>query len=601
MDEHANCPVLSDPPCCRHPSCRGRAFSPAFAGTVSGIVTDHNGGAPLAGVPVRAILREPPSQAPRLVDSDITDNAGRYTLDIPFAGRLAVVTASSVYVNRNQDGAQCVSQSTCDAQTQPWAWIAASHETVHFALARGARIAGRITDRANGAPVAGATVVVHRHGDSSSTASTTSAADGSYAIGALVGAQYRVWSDAQGTDSPWTNGYVRRYYPDFDCDDFHIACTDPPAGVTVPSGEEVTNVDVSLRRGVYMRGRAVDAMAGTAVPDAEMVAFVADQPTRYRTSEWRSPDGRPVLGPVLPGPVKLLMRSGSPVDYRAAFHLGEPCDEPACQPASAPTVVIPDLPLVDNLDATLTPLRSIHGRLVQADDGQPIAGVRVVAGRIADEPWSLSTWGFQPVSTAVSNADGDFVLTGFQGASRVIVRTLAGAARWIDRATVNVACTPANRFCNEAATAGEFGDIALDLQPHSGPVEFRLTESGAISGRILERATGLGLSGATALVLDVATQRVLKTTRTTTDGTYHIGGLTSGRYLVMAADWAADWRQAQIHPTAQCFLETLTTPAVCTAGESRPITVLGTQAVTGIDIAVNAADEIFRAGFEMPR
>ena len=165
--------------------------------TVSGVVTEALGGAPVAGA--RVYLHGTQLSA-------VTDSTGSYTIRYVLPGTYALHAnpdASTGLLGAWHGGALYAEQRTPpDGSVMVSAASGQSVSGVDFALPRGARIAGTILG--NGLPLAGAQVKVFG-ADGRLAYRTHSGAEGQYALSPLLPATYRVKVLADGFADLWWN------------------------------------------------------------------------------------------------------------------------------------------------------------------------------------------------------------------------------------------------------------------------------------------------------------------------------------------------------------------------------------------------------------
>lgn len=322
--------------------------------TVTGVVRDKVGNALAAE---KVTLRLDPAAGRQITNCE-ADGSFRFERVMPGKKLWLDVEASQAASGSGQD----VSAA------------AGERAEIEFVLDPGARIRGRVTDEATGAPIAGAVFAVCWTFDKP----VRTDADGRYSF--------------QGLGGPFSNNMYLR------APGYRKLQIDRPQS---KDGADVT-LDLELSRGVAVTGRVLDG-DGTPVAGCYVAAIGMSQGNRQET-DWYSTrtdqagrftigDLRAELGPVL------LIRH----DQRATTLL------PIPDFGDAPTLRLGDV--------TLRPRRILQGTLL-GSDGAPLAGEKVkLAGTNADAPSQALATGAKMGSLlasyvgkrhTVTDADGRF-------------------------------------------------------------------------------------------------------------------------------------------------------------------------------------------------
>ena len=234
------------------------ATAPAQAGvmvpaTVSGRVVDDTG-APLGDAVVVAYL---PGDGLFGSTADRTDADGRYALVGVPTGSVRVVavpTAGPQALQWHPAATSRAGATPIDVTT------GAAIDDIDFVLPTTASIAGTVTD-GSGNPVPGADVSAYRPGDTwVPSATSRTAADGTYRISGFTGDDYRVR-----VQPPAPSGLLAQWYGG-------------ASPTTVPVGDHaaVTGIDVSLIGQASISG-TIGAVSGGPVAGATVVALAPNQ------------------------------------------------------------------------------------------------------------------------------------------------------------------------------------------------------------------------------------------------------------------------------------------------------------------------------------
>jgi hypothetical protein len=161
----------------------------------------------------------------------------------------------------------------------------------------------------------------------------------------------------------------------------------------------------------------------------------------------------------------------------------------------------------------------VAGRVVDATTGRPIAGVVVTPAGSA----VITSPGASGPGTALTNAEGHFVLRGLAKGSLVLTATKSGYV---------------NATHGQRRPGGSAQPIPLEAGERKTGLEVRMWKFGAITGTIVDEA-GDPVVGTRVTVLQktfIASRRRFKLGPggvTDDRGMYRIAGLTPGDYLVM--------------------------------------------------------------------
>jgi 5-hydroxyisourate hydrolase-like protein (transthyretin family) len=320
---------------------------------------------------------------------------------------------------------------------------------IDIALPDLGHITGRVTDAATGQPLQG--VMVRKVGTTTPTAWTGS--DGRYDLGGLATGVYRLlFTDPQTHYAPWTSEQI-----------------------TVTEGQSATR-DAQLEHYGYLSGRVTAAESGAPLGGIEARA---GSTALARTAA----DGTYTLGPLPDGP------------YTVRFY------DPGLRRVTAYSLAPVEVTrgrTTAGADGALTLMGIARGRVVDAETGAGVAGVRVT-GR--------GDYGaYRPVYT---DADGRYELPGLAD-GRYRLTLFDPAHRYQDGQTdvLDVA-------------SGRVIEVA----------DARLPKWGEVRGRVTDGVTGQPVRGAWVKVYSASNPpRTLGSAVTAADGRYAVSGLSSGAY-----------------------------------------------------------------------
>jgi hypothetical protein len=395
-------------------------------GVVSGRVTD-TAGAPVAGIHVSVESVEDWSYGFATTDGD-----GRYevgALDRAAAYRVQFHDPQARYLDQYFDGTSSFAEATL---------VTPSRTDVDAVLVAGVSISGSLSADGEG-PLASVDIQAERL-DAPGWAWASSEEDGSFLLPRLVeGGEYQL------TVRDWTGTWATL--------------------VTEPIVAPATGVDLELVRAVSIVGQVRAAGSGAPLGFVAVDAIRVDGPgTVFADTR---PDGTYELLGLAPGE-----------RYRLRFHdwngvLDERWYDAAADEASATPVSAP----ADGIDVELTGGSTIAGRVTAAEDGAPLAGIRVQASSESGEG-----------RATVTASDGSYVLGGLtsgvehrvwfgeDGGERVR-RYYDQASDWSGATPVTAPATGIDASLTLAATitgtvVGTDGtplaDIHVEAQPSTG-------------------------------------------------------------------------------------------------------------------------------------
>jgi len=456
---------------------------------VSGTVTDVQSGLPLAGVTVSLVMSNG-----TVVGSTTTDAAGSYQTTAVPTGSYRLMTANTLgYLNEVYDDVVCLTSCQINLGASVIVTAGATTTGINFALARGGRITGRVTDAVTGYPLSNQSITIRTANGTSAANATTDGLGVYVSPSGLVAGEYHVL--ATGND-----GYIGEAYDDVTC---AIGCSGTNGiTVTVAAGLTTSNIDFALTPGGRIFGTVTDEATGL--------------PLNGVTISIRSASG---LGAGTAGTNAsgmFLTRSGLPTgSYRvvvsnSAGYVNEAYDNVvcivSCDGTAGGSVPVTAGATTFGVNFSLVKGVRFSGTITDGLTGAPLSGVNALIydlnGRLLT---NTSTNALGQYSTSVGLPAGDY---------RVATSNSLG---YLNEAYNDVGCgVSCNGMTGTVITAAA-GAIV-------GSIDFALIPGGHISGRVTDAVTGAPVAGAS---MDVYNQAGGYLTGTTTDA--------SGQYTVTSA------------------------------------------------------------------
>lgn len=350
-------------------------------------------------------------------------------------------------------------------------------------LARGATIAGTVTDNATGAPLEGVWVTASTGDDSTSVRTD---AEGHYRTGGLRTGEALVsfWD-------PSGRGYLEAVYT--------LPSTAPePTPVAVVVGQDVTGIDIGLQLGGSISGRITGTTGEPVVGACVRISISGDEWSPWFGCTDASGDYR-VVG--LDTGDFAAQVEGMDSGYLDAWYLDKPDRESA---TPIPVTVGQETSAVNQ---TLQRGATITGVLTEAVSGDPAHGVCVTA------------WGSSQTRTGCTDATGRYTINGLPAGDYKV----GAEDRWGGSGSSRYQTW----WYDGKADATEADALTVELgQAYTIDASLKLT--GSISGRVTLSTTG---EPAKAIVIAYdATSDFVASGGVEPDGTYTVWGLTTGAY-----------------------------------------------------------------------
>jgi hypothetical protein len=410
------------------------------------------------------------------------------------------------------------------------------------------RITGKVTGPDGVTPLAGIRVKEYYYDDSEDTyylgAEAFTGSDGTYLLAGLTeGAHVVQFQD-------YTGNYLGEYHdnaPRLDSADF----------ITVVENEVVSGIDASLVLAAKITGTVTAADGGTPLEEIVAVLYEWDD----IDEEWygmglatTEPDGSYRMAGLVAGTYRIGFSDWNENAYVPEFY------DNAATVDEGTDIVVAASTEVSGINASLVDRARISGTVTGPDGITPLADIRVRVYHWDDEyeEWTWRNEGF-------TDTAGNYLVRGLSGGNYRL--------RFDDPAGNYV-----TEFYDNAARVRTAADIAVaSLQETSG-----INASLAVASKITGTVTGP--DGITPLAEIYArvyqwdpltlTWEWLENTQTRTDGSYVLGSLAAGDYVVSFNDWELDDYQTEYYDNAP------------DAASATPITVGAAAIVPGIDASL---------------
>ncbi len=471
----------------------GINFGLSEGGKILGSVFADGDSAALPGAHVVAFL----VVNPRLARHAVADSSGNYGFEALPSGSYAVRANANGYKREYYDDSPSLAGAAFVDVDEP-----NTVAGIDFGLAMTSGIQGTVTSQVDGAPIAGAHIVVYGRPssvrlDRHVLRETRSDENGNYLIEVRPGS-YILFASAE--------GFNGEFYDD--ANERRDATT-----VAVKADSHTTGIDFALSPRSTISGTVTDELTGNPIPGAVVVAH-----REHRHADLAAhKDGFRARSDSSGNYVIQNVRAGSYlVVANAHSYLPEFYDDVASKREATPVVVAEDIP-VTGIDFTLIQGGSISGTVASNVDSLPVPKALVV---VFD-----STSGRHVRS--YTNEDGDYEFGGLP-TGKYFVRVVAEGffPQFYENARHRRDATGV-----EVVAPNETPDIDFYLVPHRDT-------RGTIAGRVVSTGDDAPLHGAVVIAVSPK-NRVPHLTFTGPRGFYRITDLPAGRYYVFA--WAEEF------------------------------------------------------------
>ena len=518
-------------------------------GSIAGLVTDADGGAPIVNLSLTLV-----DATGTYVTTPRTVGDGTYATErgLPAGSYFALTDASNGWLRELYDDIPCASSQCDPTDGTPIVVAGTATTTADFQLDAGGHISGTVTD-ASATPLQGVSIYVYDHsGDYFGSAGT--AADGSYTV---------VYALPTGNFFARTNsslGLLDKLFDDIPCPSGDCTITDgTPIGVV--QGMTTPAVDFVLSSGGVIEGTVTDAVSG--LPIQSIPVNIRDAAGGYITSGSTDSSGHYASSSgLLPG-TYYATTSYNP-DYVAQVYGGGECHPLVCDPSSGTPLEITGDNTV-TADFALSPGGRVAGTVTDADSG---AGMHNVFLELSDANGVSLTYNYSnPIGgyefqSAV--APGDYYLRAY------------GPAGYFSEVWDDIPCATCDVTIGNPITVTAGGLVT--------GIDFGLRNGGLLGGRVTRSGSLDPIVGADILLYDAGGTLV---TSFETDANGDYGGgvvLLAGSYFAVTSN-------------DQGYVDELYSNIPCPGGTcdptaGTPITVTGGLSTAGRDFGLSVGGTI---------
>jgi len=519
-------------------------------GTIGGTITDSITMQPVVG-PVVMIFD---ATSGNFMMQQLLDGNGTYSANI-VPGSYLVVARSNNYVSQIYQGIDCLPWTNyytlqgCPTgqATAVTVTAGATIAGVDFTLDQGHRILGQVRDDSN-FPVTANLSLFDSAGNILGT--TDSDTFGHYAFATLASGTYKVEAQA--------NGYGSQMYANRACGGtLQTQCDLTQGDLILLTDQDVATINFSLPKlaSVYgtINASSQSSYAGVNVVDS--FGNPAGQGNADSNGNYR-------VGPLGPGQYYAYAYANG---YFSQMYNGLDCGAACSDFAHATPISITQSGQQVRADFNLHPLPVLSGHVRDAVSGLPLANVAVAVG--TNPPQS-----FFPQSTATTNANGDFALSGVPAGTYYV---WAQSNDHVDQIFSGITCEQNNSYAYWHAICDVAGATLLKIAPGQTPpfLDFSLNRSASVSGHAIVRAgPGSNLAAPVNVELVDGSGTVVTSVQTDSLGNYVFGDLAPGTYYADAGTYGQGSFIEQVWQNIDCpsgCPTTIGTPIVLANGEAR--------------------------------
>jgi len=456
---------------------------------------------------------------------------------------------------------------------------AAQDVQIDIALHRSASVAGHVRWAADGSPAEGMNLVAQCLPSAENDcvdlpfASTSSAADGSFAVSGLPAGSYQICAGG-----PYQNS-VPQCYDHLDRGAF--AGDYPFTPVILADGEASSPIDFDLSAGGTLAGKVFDGYTGMPLAGHSLAFNLfdanGDDYGPYLPTIVTADDGSYALEGIPEGTYYLeVVDSSYPYSDYGQLYPGITCIYENCPPVTTATPLEVSTGIThDGVDFTFHPIATISGTIVDAADGHPLGGIRVEEAVCENGNCGLLS------SIAISDADTGAYTLDVQDAAQIHVLTVSGRP-YVDQVYPGIACI----FGQNCNAQGQ--DFAIQPGDHLDGVDFAMQLGASVSGHTLF-SSGTPSAFAAVWLYDSNFNTVW---RGSTDyaGLYETPAWPPGTYYARADNgWGCAFYMDRPCPTDGQDPSSV---------QPTPIPLAQGDALDHIDFTLPVPDPIFRNGFD---
>jgi hypothetical protein len=480
--------------------------------------------------------------------ASINNATGAYKINgLPAGTYYAITINKAGYIDQLYNGGQCAFQKCNPTSGTPIVvTLGVTTPNIDFALQRGGRVAGYVTNAANSVGISGATVRIY-DANGSFVTSQDSFSNGLYVSG--TGLPTGTYFARTSNDL----GYLDQLYNGISCALGCSAKSGTPISVT--AGTTVTNINFALQKGGTISGKVTDANTSAPVPN--VFVDIYDGSGSFITNGVSNGAGNYTTFDGLPAGTYYALTSNSQGYINRLFN-GIQCGL-LCDPTTGTKIVVTVAANTPNINFSLTKGGTIGGKVTDAGSSAPLSSVSV----------NLYDASGTSVSTSLTNGAGTYSFTGLPPGTYFARAT--NSFGYINQLFSGIQCP----FSSCTPTSGT--PIVLSSGGTVSNINFGLQKGGTINGKVTDAANAQPLSAVSVHIYD-ATGKFVTSGTTNSLGIYvSSAGLPSGNYFARTSN--SQGYVEQLYQGIQC--------AGCTVTTGTPIGATLGSTTSNINFALN--------------
>ena len=526
----------------------GVDFDLAGAGQITGRVTDQVTGAPLPQLSIN--LYDASGSG---VGYAYTDGSGHYrSSGLPAGAYYARTSNSFGYIDELYNGIACPWACTVTSGTPIAVTSGGTATGIDFALNRGGRISGRLTDATTGDPLPDVRIWLY---DSAGSyfGSAYGGGSGEYiTAGGLPAGTYHARTDN-------TLGYIDELYDDYSCPAGSCTVTSGTP-IAVTAGSTTTGIDFGLTPGGRITGTVTDATTGLPLPNAGVSLY--DSSGSY--AGYAYPDDMGHYGSTGLPTGTYYARTNNSLGYVNELYDDIPCVG-SCTATSGTPIAVTLGVTRTGIDFALTPGGRIAGTVSDAVSGTPLGNVAL---QFYDAAGAY-------VTSGSTNGAGQYLSNAGLPAGDYYARTFNDSG-FVDELYDDIPCPG-------GCTVTTGTPITVSSGATTSGVDFGLAQGGTVGGRVTDAATAAPLADVQVEIYDSSGSSV---DYAYTDGSGQYvttTGLPAGTYYARTYNWIGYFDE--LYDDILCTVS-------CPTTGGTPVPVTAGATTTGIDFALTRGGQI---------
>jgi hypothetical protein len=502
-------------------------FSLIAGATISGTVTNANGGATINGISVALF-----NSSNSFVTSQSTSGGGAFSFTGLAAGDYYLKTQNSNsvgtgFIDRayNSGGSVTCGQS-CNVTTVGTVTTVAAGQTAsarNISLLPGGRILGRVTIAGTSTGIQGVNVQAFDASSSfgGSLGQGTTNASGDYVIQGLAALTYTVKTSN-------SLGYLEKLYNDIPCNN----CT-TTAGQNLPvNGNDTNNINFALVQGGTITGTITNASNASGVQNVNVGFYNANGVSVGSTNT--NAQGVYISSGLPNGSYFVVTTNNQSGLINKLYTSGGGINCLSCQNNASTVVSGTPVPVTvgnqtTSINLALTPGLTIGGSVRRGDTNALVPSFSVSLYTASSGTQSI---GGQ--STGSGGQAGLFTLPAVPPGTYFVKSNGQSSS-----GLINQVWKPGNGVtgitCGGSCNPSELGTAIVLTSTSVTNIDFVLAPGGSITGQVTSTTSGLPISGVSVQVYDVNNPNSqLSSIATDGSGNYTLGGLATGSYYVRA-------------------------------------------------------------------